>query len=35
MTIAEVEGSAAILARPGTTKTAVFGFHPHALRHAL
>ncbi|MFN7934129.1 MAG: BatA and WFA domain-containing protein [Bryobacteraceae bacterium] len=28
MIIAEADGNAAILARPGTTKTAVFGFHP-------
>ncbi|MBI3682221.1 MAG: VWA domain-containing protein [Acidobacteria bacterium] len=31
--IAEVDGGPAILARPGKTKTAVFGFHP--LRSAL
>lgn len=37
MTIAEVDGNPAILARPGTTKTAVFGFHPmrSAMRYEL
>ncbi len=37
MTIAEADGNAAILARPGTAKTVVFGFHPmrSAMRYEL
>jgi len=37
MTIAEADGGAAILARPGATKLAVFGFHPmrSAMRYEL
>ncbi|MBL8176451.1 MAG: VWA domain-containing protein [Bryobacterales bacterium] len=37
MTIAEADGGAAILARPGAVKTALFGFHPmrSAMRYEL